>query len=172
MNKKDCYYLGTITKKLGYQGDLNLFLDTDEPENYINLESILIEKEGLLVPFFLSKAELHRNTHLKIHLKDVDDPEYFVNRDVFLPLSTLPPLSGERFYFHEIIGLPAIDENKNYIGKITDVIDSQTQALCVIKNNDGKEILIPLIDEFIITFNREDEYIQFQVPEGLLDIFL
>lgn len=172
MNKKDCYYLGTITKKIGYQGDLNLFLDTDEPENYINLESILIEKDGLLVPFFLTKAELHRNTHLKIHLKDVDEPERFIHRDVFLPLSTLPPLSGQRFYFHEIIGLPAIDENQNRIGEVSDVIDSQTQALCVIKNDEDKEILIPLIDEFIIAFNREKQYIQFQVPEGLLDIFL
>lgn len=52
MQKQDCYLLGTITKAIGYKGELNLFLDTDEPETYQNLESIFVEQHGLLVPFF------------------------------------------------------------------------------------------------------------------------
>lgn len=171
MNKKDCYYLGTITKKLGFQGDLNLFLDTDEPEIYINLESMLIEKDGLLVPFFLNKAELHRGQHLKINVKDIDSPDDLIGRDVFLPISSLPKLEGNKFYYHEIIGIPAIDENNKEIGTIVDVLE-QAQTLCVIKNKENKEILIPLIDNFIVEFNREENYLKFSYPDGFLDIFI
>ena len=58
MQIKDCYFLGTITKAHGYKGELNVHLDTDEPQAYKNLESIFIEKNGLLIPFFLKKSQI------------------------------------------------------------------------------------------------------------------
>ena len=53
MKKEDCYFLGTITRTHGLQGNVVLKLDTDQPEMYNKLESIFVEVNGLLVPFFV-----------------------------------------------------------------------------------------------------------------------
>ena len=55
MQKEDCYFLGKITRKHGLSGNLILKLDTDQPEIYKKLESIFVEINGLLVPFFIEK---------------------------------------------------------------------------------------------------------------------
>ena len=55
MRKEDCYLLGKITRKHGLSGNIILKLDTDQPEFYKNLESIFVEINGLLVPFFIEK---------------------------------------------------------------------------------------------------------------------
>ena len=52
MRKEDCYFLGKITRRHGLAGNVILKLDTDQPELYNKLESIFVEINGLLVPFF------------------------------------------------------------------------------------------------------------------------
>ena len=170
MQKKDCYLLGTITKAIGYKGELNLFLDTDEPEIYQNLESIFVEQNGLLVPFFLKKAELQRTQHLRILIEDFNEPERLIGRQVFLPLSTLPKLEGNKFYYHEIVDFTVITNSKE-VGKVKEIRDTAAQVLVVVQTPEQREILIPLIDEWLLEVNRTEKSISFELPEGFLEVF-
>lgn len=170
MQIKDCYYLGTITKAHGFKGELNVHLDTDEPSLYQNLESVFIEQNGLLVPFFLTKAKLHRGTHLRIILEDFDTPESLIGRDLYLPLTTLPKLDGNKFYYHEVIGFKVLNVNVE-IGKITHIRDTTAQDLFEINSLGNKELLIPIIDAWITKVDRESNQIIMNLPEGLLDVF-
>lgn len=61
MTIDDCYYLGKVTKKHGFKGNLIIHLDTDEPELYNTLESVFIEIDGSLIPFFRNRTALPRN---------------------------------------------------------------------------------------------------------------
>lgn len=169
MRLEDCYYLGTITKTHGYKGELNLFLDTDEPEKYKNLESIFIERNGLLVPFFLEKAQLHRNHHLRIIIEDWKEPEQLVGREVYLPLNTLPPLEGNQFYYHEVLGFEILDGKKS-VGKIIGIRNGM-QDLFEIKSPEEIEILIPIIDDWIKEVDRNSKKITTQLPDGLIEVF-
>jgi 16S rRNA processing protein RimM len=83
----------------------------------------------------------------------------------------LPKLSGKQFYYHEIIGYNILDENDNDCGVIRSVND-QTAQTYFITNLDGKEVVIPVIKDWIIEVNREERYIKMQLPEGLIDVFL
>lgn len=170
MQITDCYYLGTITKAHGFKGELNVHLDTDEPGLYQNLESVFIEQNGLLVPFFLTKAKLHRGTHLRIILEDFDDPESLIGRDLYLPLNTLPKLEGNKFYYHEVIGFKVLNVDTE-IGKITHIRDTTAQDLFEINSLENKELLIPVIDAWITKVDRENSQIIMSLPEGLLDVF-
>ena len=171
MQLSDCYFLGTITKAHGYKGELNVHLDTDEPESYQNLESVLIEKNGLLVPFFLTKAKLHKGNHLRIMLEDFDDPESLIGRAIYLPLSTLPKLEGNKFYYHEVVGFKVITDDDIEVGTIEHVRDTNAQDLFEIKSNDNREILIPVIDEWILKIDRKEKSISVNLPDGLLEVF-
>ena len=174
MRKQDCFYLGKIAKKFSFKGEVLVYLDTDEPELYQNLESVFVEINRTLVPFFIESSSLHKEKFLRVRFEDVETEENadaILGCEVYLPLSMLPKLEGTQFYFHEIIGFDVIDTKKGNIGKITAINDSGAQPLFEIDKN-GTEILIPLIDDFIIDLDRKNRTITLETPEGLVELYL
>jgi len=94
-----------------------------------------------------------------------------VGKDVYLPLTMLPKLEGNKFYYHEVVGFDAIDQRLGNFGTILRISDNGVQALFEVQKDDAV-ILIPLIDEFIIEVNRENKSILFNTPEGLIDLYI
>lgn len=174
MRKKDCFYLGKVAKKYSFKGEVLVYLDTDEPELYTELESMFVEINGHLVPFFIERSSLHREKFLRTQFEDMDSEEIadtIVGKDVYLPLTMLPKLEGNKFYYHEVVGFDAIDQRLGNFGTILRISDNGVQALFEIQKDDAA-ILIPLIDEFIIEVNRENKSILFNTPEGLIDLYI
>ena len=75
MTKNDCYYLGKVTKKHGFKGNLIIHLDTDEPELYDTLEAVFIEQDGTLVPFFFETSQPYQGTKLLVKFEDITPEE-------------------------------------------------------------------------------------------------
>ncbi|OIP02192.1 MAG: 16S rRNA processing protein RimM [Bacteroidetes bacterium CG2_30_32_10] len=178
MNIESCYYLGYTSKVHGKQGELIINLDVDFPEEYKNLESVLIrmnKQDNSLIPFFISTTQLLNNGTLKIKIDDintVDQAKELVGKELFLPLDTLPKLTGNQFYYHEVVNFEVLDKEKGTIGKINQVLAYPTHAIFEIINAAGKEILIPITDEIITNVNRENKTIEITAPEGLIEIYL
>ncbi len=174
MQKEDCFYLGKIVKKYSFKGELLVKLDTDDPKIYTKMESVFVEKHKNLIPFFIERSSLHKSELLRVKFEDIDgdeDADPLLRCDLYLPLEFLPKLTGNKFYFHEIIGYTVEDINFGKVGVITGVNDSTSQALFEI-DRDGKEILIPLIDDFIKNVDKENKIMQLDVPKGLIEIYL
>lgn len=174
MRKKDCFYLGKIAKKYSFKGEVLVYLDTDEPELYTELESMFVEINGHLVPFFIEKSSIHREKFLRTQFEDMhseEDADTIVGKDVYLPLTMLPKLEGNKFYYHEVVGFDAIDQRLGNFGTILRISDNGVQALFEVQKDDAV-ILIPLIDEFIIEVNRANKSILFNTPEGLIDLYI
>tara|TARA_B100001175_G_C19423864_1_gene597531 strand:+ start:130 stop:657 length:528 start_codon:yes stop_codon:yes gene_type:complete len=174
MELKDCFYLGKITKKYSFKGELIISLDTDEPEIYKNLKSVFININGRLIPYFIEKSKSQKKSTLRVKFEDVNSEEEalsIINKEVYLPLENLPELKGKKFYYHEIIGYNVVDTDHGNIGLIIKVEDKTSQSIFVIKNN-GKEILIPVNDNIIQMINRKDKTIHITAPYGLIDLYL
>lgn len=174
MKKEDCFYLGKIVRKYSFKGELLAKLDTDEPELYVDLDSVFVDFGPSLVPHFFESSQLHKSTLLRMKLEDIDteeDAEDLIGAHLYLPLTMLPKLEGDKFYFHEIIGFTAIDKNFGPIGEITGVNDTTSQAIFEI-DRDGNQVLVPMIDEFIKKLDREKKEIHLEVPDGLIDLYL
>lgn len=173
MQKEDLYYLGKITKVHGFKGNLILFADTDDQEFYKEAESVFIERDGIPVPFFFEFIQPHGKNKFLVKFEDTQAEEAarLVGKSVFLPMETLPELEGTDFYYHEIIGYRVIDAEKGDIGLIESINDSGLQALFEI-NFEGKQILIPIIDDWITGLDRKNKIIQINAPEGLIDLYL
>ena len=174
MTKDQCFYLGHIVSKFSFKGELQIKLDTDEPELYEHLESIFVDYRNKLIPFFVEKSNLQKSNLLRVKLEEVDseaDADDLLKRDVYLPLTELPKLGENQFYYHEVIGYKAVDEIHGDIGTIKFVNDQTMQALFFIDYN-GKEIIIPVNDRFIKNVDKAEKTIYFQTPEGLIDMYL
>ena len=174
MRKDDCFYLGKIAKKFSFKGEVLIYLDTDEPELYENMESVFVEFNKNLVPFFIDNSNLHKNDFLRVKFEDVDneeDADSILNCEVYLPLSMLPKLSGNKFYFHEVIGFEIEDKRLGVFGKIVSINDSSAQPLFEVVNG-NVEILIPMIDQFLVKIDRENNKVIMDLPEGLVEMYL
>lgn len=174
MRKEDCFYLGKIVRKHSFKGQVVAKLDTDEPELYTNLESVFVALGNDLVPFFIEESLLQKGNQLRIQFEDVEseeDADAILGSGLYLPLVFLPKLSGNKFYFHEIIGFDIEDVNYGYVGVITGVNDSSAQPLFEINAN-GVEVFIPMIDDFIKKVDRENNKIIVESPAGLIDLYL
>ncbi|MDQ7916266.1 ribosome maturation factor RimM [Mesonia sp. MT50] len=174
MRKEDCFYLGKIVSKFSFKGELLIKLDTDDPQHYLKMESVFVEYRKKLVPFFIQKSSLQKSELLRVKFEDIDteeDAEDLIKREVYLPLEELPTLENDQFYFHEIIGYRATDKSFGAIGLLTGVNTTSPQALFEIDHN-GKQVLIPLNDDFIAQVDKENKIIHLDVPEGLIEMYL
>ncbi|WP_264520322.1 ribosome maturation factor RimM [Flavobacterium sp. N1994] len=174
MRKEDCFYLGKIAKKFSFKGEVLLYLDTDEPELYENMESVFVEFNKNLVPFFIENSSLHKNDFLRVQFEDVTseaEADTLIGCDIYLPLSMLPKLEGNKFYFHEVIGFEIEDKRLGVFGKIVSINDSSAQPLFEVVNGEV-EILIPMIDQFLVKIDRENKKVIMDLPEGLVEMYL
>ena len=173
MNITDCFYLGKITKPFGYKGEVDIFLDVDEPKNYTTLDAVFVELKGQLIPYFIEQIRV-KNNHAVVRFQDVhtDNVQAMIGANLYLPLTALPKLTGNKFYFHEVLGFSMKDVNHLEIGILENIMDNGPQPVFQIKHPNGKEILIPILDEFIVDVNRENRTITTQAPEGLIDFYL
>ncbi len=174
MKKEDCFYLGKIVRKYSFKGELLAKLDTDEPEMYTEMESVFVDFNPNLVPFFIESSQLHKSTLLRFKFEDIDteeDADDLIGANLYLPLDMLPKLDGDKFYYHEIVGYTAIDTNFGDIGIIKGINDTTAQAIFEIDRS-GKEVLIPMIDDFIKKLDREEKTILLDVPDGLIDLYI
>jgi 16S rRNA processing protein RimM len=174
MRKEDCFYLGRIVRKHSFKGEVVIKLDTDEPELYQEMESVFVNLGNNLIPFFMEESLLQKGNQLRVKFETIDteeDADVILKAGVYLPLTQLPKLTGNQFYYHEIIGFTMVDENFGEVGEITGVNDTTAQALFEVENN-GKEILVPMIDHFILKIDRENKVVNVSTPAGLIEMYL
>jgi len=174
MRKEDCFYLGIVARKHSFKGEVVIVLDTDEPYLYKNMESVFLSFGKNLIPFFIKKSILQKSNHLRVKFEDINneqDADGILNTEVYLPLKFLPKLTGNQFYYHEIIGFTVIDKKMGNIGILKNINDANNQVLLKIQNGD-KQILIPLIDKFIKKVDRKNKQLHIESPEGLIELYL
>ena len=173
MRKEDCFYLGKIVRKHSFRGEIVAKLDSDNPEIYTELESVFVELGKNLVPFFIEDIRLQKENQLRIKFEDVDDDKdanMLLKCALYLPQEILPELSGKQFYYHEVIGFPVYDIDHGYLGELVGINEATAQPLFEIKSED-QEILIPMLDEFIVEIDRKENKLILKAPEGLIEFY-
>lgn len=172
-NKADCFFLGYIGRTFGYAGELVVSLDVDDPARYADLKSVLVEVKSGLVPYFIEDIKMRdRDAVWRFEGVGTEEAARLVGCELYLPLSALPPLTGNRFYFHEVTGFTVEDREAGEIGTLTRVYDNGPQPILSIEHPTGKEIMVPLIDAFLLEVDRQHRRLKIAAPEGLIDFYL
>lgn len=173
MDFNDYFFLGKIIKPHGFDGRLNAYFDVDDPNEYNELQMVFINLNGSLVPHFVNHLQLLNNKAI-ISFEDVNNlekAESLSQKEMYLPLTELPERTGNKFYFHEVVGFLVIDKEFGNIGPISQVLEYPNQAVMQIFH-DQKEVLIPVFGNIIKKVNRESKEIHIEAPEGLIDIYI
>jgi 16S rRNA processing protein RimM len=170
MKVDNCYQLGEVLKTHGLKGEVIIFLDSDNPDRYRELESMFLLQAGKLVPFFIESCQVQGNTaRLKIEeIEDQDTAKTLVGLPVFLPLTLLDDTEG--YYYHELIGYEVSCDGKT-LGMVTEIYDQERNPLFAF-NHQGHEVLVPFQDQFLISVNKSGKSIELNLPEGYLEIYM
>ncbi|MEN8787450.1 MAG: ribosome maturation factor RimM [Flavobacteriales bacterium] len=169
--KFDEYFnLGVISKVFSFKGEIVARFDVEVPNLFDNLNALFIEEKGNLVPYFVDKVEPQLNSFVRIKFRGIDTQDQakkLLKCELFLPDNLLPKLSEDEFYFHEIVGFTAFDEEDKEVGKIVEVYDLPNNPVAEILI-DGKEVLVPL--NLMIELDKKNQKIYIEIPGGLVDL--
>ena len=174
MEKEQCFRLGMVSKTQGYKGTLILHVDVDFPDTYKNMESVYVEKQHKLVPFFIEHISILQKGFARVKFEDVDseeDARALVRCGLFLPVESLPELDKDQFYFHEVIGFLVNDKFLGDIGTVLDVIDIPGNPQLVVLH-DQTEVFIPISNTFYRGIDKDKKIIFVSLPEGLIEVNL
>lgn len=171
---------GAFVKTHGLNGELNII--SDYPTNiYEEDVPLIIDMDGLYVPFFISGIRARKSFGCVIKLQDIDSKEeadVFTGKDFYLlrtwVAEKLEVEVDELEQEIELVGYTLEDVNHGVIGIIEDIDDSNVNILMKVlaKDEDGndKEILLPLHEDFIQRVDDAGKRLITQLPDGCLDI--
>jgi 16S rRNA processing protein RimM len=157
--QEDCFKLGSIARLHSFKGEVSIFLDVDEPQEYQNLESVFVECDSKLVPFFIDDIKIRNKGFAVVKFDGVDSEKKalrLLKSPLYLPKEMLPELEGDDYYDFEIKGFKVIDATLGEVGIVNSVLDIKVNPLVSIQNGEF-EILIPKLDQFIIEIDWDTE---------------
>ena len=174
MNKADCFHLGYVAKLHGFKGEVSLFLDVTNPEDYIDIDNVFIDINNQLTPFFIESFKLKNHPFAAVKFEGINsemDAKIILRKNLYLPSSILKELEGNNFYDHEVVGYKVFDEQYGEVGVLESVIDLSVNPLIQVMN-DSKEVLIPLLDDLVKKVDRENKILFINAPTGLISLYL
>ena len=168
LKKEDFVYFGKFLKPHGTKGEIGLEGDTIVLGD--DCDFVACDVDGILVPFFFETRRSKNSDTLIVKIERMDSAEevrFLTNREAYSPRRWTE--ESEVLSWSYFRGFTAFDETLGEIGEIIDIDDSTINTLFVI-DNDGKEILIPVQEEFIMGIDQENREIIFNLPEGLVSL--
>ncbi len=173
IKKESLLEIGSFHKPHGIKGELTATFDYDiEPSE---LRCIILDIEGIYVPFFIDSFRRRSASSWLIKLDGVDseiDAVVFSNQDIYAIAAELPEdITDEEdgFYLYDLEGYKLLADDEE-IGVIDGVDDTTANILLIVKSDKGNIIYVPFAEEMITDINKDLKTISMELPAGLLDL--
>ena len=172
IKQEDVYKIGKLGKPHGVKGELS-FLFSDDVFDRVDADYLVLDIDGILVPFFMEEYRFKSNEKALVKFVDIDSEErarQLTGCEVFFPRN-LSDSDAEHVSWAEIIGFAVIDkQNGQVIGHIKAIDDTTINTLFEIETTAGNDILLPAHEELIHEADMQRREIRMSIPDGLLDL--
>ena len=170
MDKNEYFYLGTISRKFSFKGEVVLQINPDLNTYPKHIKSVFVDLQQKRIPFFIETTKAHKKNSIRVKFEDVNsevEAKKLVKHDVYVLKSELDLY--EEFGLKDLIGFIAYHKNEKPIGKIENLNTSTPQAIFEILSKKGS-VLIPVNEDWILEIDEDNKAIYFELPDGLLDL--
>ena len=171
ISEEEIFAVGKIVKTHGLKGEMAFTATTSVFEEQ-SIPFIFLKPEGLIVPFYVENVRIKAENSGFIKLERVDNEEQaqeLIGLAIYLPITYQDKIADDEIDVEYLIGFDLTEKEKGYIGKVTDVDQSTANELFVVETDKG-EMLIPIVDEFILDIDFEKKKIELDLPDGLLEL--
>ena len=158
--------VGFLRRPHGVHGEIIMNLHTDYPERMKKGRKLFIGEEHK--PMTLTNVRPH-GLGMLVKFNDVDTPEdagLYRNQWVYVQTKDVPLPEGQH-YKHELLGLKVVDENDNPLGELVEILETGANDVYVVRDDSGKEILLPNIPSVILDLDLENGFLRVHLLEGL-----
>ena len=169
MTRDDCLLLGTISKTHGVRGELVIRITDPSFEPDENWESLFLQIDGMLVPFFISSLYAPKADEWFICFDDYDNKDSaknLVGLAVWIH-KDLMATTGEEIYMDELTGYALINETTGRQGLIADFMDIPGNPVFEV-SLEGEKVLVPAQDDLIKEIDQENQTLIMRLPEGIM----
>lgn len=172
IRRDEVFRIGSLGKPHGVKGEITFNFDDDIFDRQ-EAEYLIIETEGLLVPFFIEQYRFRGNTTALITFDGIDTEEKarrLMGSAVFYPREKASEDDGG-ISFAEAEGYKLIDaETSEAVGEIVNIDDTTANVLFEVRTADCREVLIPASEELIKRIDKQKKEITVSLPDGILDL--
>ena len=161
--------IGQIVNTFGIKGMVKIKPFTDDIKRFDRLETIYIENKRGRKEYEIEEVKYHKNMVL-LKLKGIDKIEEAENlRNAYLEIARgdEPSLEEGTYYIVDLIGLEVYTEDDKLLGKVDDIFNTGSNDIYVVKDELGKQILLPGIGEVIKKIDLENQKIIVHLLKGL-----
>lgn len=160
--------IGKITNTHALRGEVKIQPWCDDPELYFELEYVLLKGKK----YEIEKARIHKGMVIAklCGIDNIDDAMLLKNTVVETERTQLGELPPGVYYIADLLGCRVETEDGRYLGVIDDVIKTGSNDVYSLKDTKSrKPLLIPVIDETILSVDTEDRLIKVKLLKGLVD---
>lgn len=167
--RDDLLRIGVISSTHGIRGEVKVFPTTDYPEQFEELASVFLDTGKELLELELQKVRYFKNMVI-VKFRDYDninDIEPYKGKDLLITREQAVPLEEGEFFIADILGSRVVTEEGRELGVLDDVLETGANDVFVVKKPDGKELLLPYIEECILAVDVDEKLITVHMMEGL-----
>ena len=161
--------LGQIVNVKGLKGEVKVNSFTDDNTKFERIPKVFIKRKENLAEYEIEKVGYNKNQVI-IKFKNIDtveEAEKLRNSYIVVDREIFGELPEGVYYIADLIGLDVFTESNEYLGKVDDIFSTGSNDVYVVKDDLGKQKLLPGIDEVIKVIDIEAGKIIVNLIEGL-----
>lgn len=166
----DYLAVGKVVNTHGVKGELKVIPLTSDLARFDYLLFVTAIYDGKPKEFRVMGSRFHKNFVL-IKLKGIDnmnDAEKLKGQDLLVERKHARTLEEDEYFICDLIGMK-VYENDILLGSITDVLETGSNDVYIIKGENNKEILLPALKSVVEKVDIENKRMEVKLPEGLVD---
>ena len=168
--KQEYFEIGQIVNTFGIKGFVKVNPFTDDMERFAELKSVLVVKNKELIEMQIEEIKYQKNVVL-IKFKGIEDinmAEKYKGCYLKIKRENARKLPKDTYFIADLIGMQVYDEQGNLLGKVNDIYNNKVHDIYVIKDDLGKQILLPSTKEVIKQIDMDNDRIVVHLIEGLV----
>lgn len=163
--------IGKILNTQGHKGAVRVLPLTDYPERFKKMKRVKVFVKDSRREYSIEKSYPYKS-FIIIKFKEVasmKEAEELKGGFLEITREELVPLSGDRFYIFDIVGLKIYDGSGKYLGEIAEVLQTGANDVYVVETG-GKPLLVPALKQVVKKVDLEGRRMVVELPEGLAEL--
>ncbi|MDO5556375.1 MAG: ribosome maturation factor RimM [Clostridia bacterium] len=168
---EEYFEIGQIVNTSGLKGIVKVKPFTDDIKRFEYLKKIYILIKNELKQFVIEQVRYNKNMVL-LKLKGIDtieEAEKYKNLYLKIHRNDAVKLEENSYFIVDIVGCIVYTEQNETLGKIIEVFSTKSNDIYVVKNEEGKQILLPAIKDVIKNVDITNKIIKVNLLQGLIE---
>lgn len=162
--------VGVITSTHGIKGEVKVYPTTEDPQRFRQLEQVILDTGKELIPLDIEEVKFFKQmVILKFRgIDNINDVQKYRNMDLLVTRENAIKLEEGEYFICDLINCEVFTDTGERLGILTEVMTNAANDVYVVQMDNGKEVLLPAINDCILNIDVENKKVIVHLMKGLL----